>query len=147
MRPIVGLLHHGSGPPTTDLTDPQFPEKFADFATAVAGRYPWVDSYTPVNEPLTTARFSGLYGHWYPHARDDRSFVAMLLAQVRGTVLAMRAIREVNPAAQLIQTEDLGRATGTARLQRQVTFENRRRWLSFDLLCGRVVPGHPLYGI
>jgi dTDP-4-dehydrorhamnose reductase len=74
-----------------------------------------------------------------------RSFVEMLLAQVRGTVLAMRAIREVNPAAQLIQTEDLGRATGTPRLQRQVTFENLRRWLSFDLLCGRVVPEHPLY--
>lgn len=145
MRPIVGLLHHGSGPPITDLTDPQFPEKLAGFATAVARRYPWVDAYTPVNEPLTTARFSGLYGHWYPHAHDDRSFVAMLLAQVRGTVLAMRAIREVNPAAELIQTEDLGRAAGTQRLQGQVVFENLRRWLSFDLLCGRVVPEHPLY--
>ena len=23
--------------------------------------------WTPINEPLTTARFSALYGHWYPH--------------------------------------------------------------------------------
>jgi dTDP-4-dehydrorhamnose reductase len=26
-----------------------------------------------------------------------------------------------------------------------VRFENHRRWLTFDLLCGRVVPQHPLY--
>ena len=30
-----------------------------------------------MNEPLTTARFSGLYGHWYPHLNDD-AFVAKL---------------------------------------------------------------------
>jgi dTDP-4-dehydrorhamnose reductase len=145
MRPIVGLLHHGSGPQTTDMTDPRFAEKLADYARAVALRYPWVAAYTPVNEPLTTARFSGLYGHWYPHAHDDRSFVRMLLAEMRGTVLAMKAIRDVNPSAALIQTEDLGRAGGTPRMRSQVAFENLRRWLTFDLLCGRVVPEHPLY--
>ena len=26
------------------------------------------------NEPLTTARFSALYGAWYPHAKDDALF-------------------------------------------------------------------------
>jgi dTDP-4-dehydrorhamnose reductase len=72
--PIVGLVHHGSGPRHTSLLDPEFPPKLADFALAVAERYPWIESYTPINEPLTTARFSCLYGHWYPHARDDKSF-------------------------------------------------------------------------
>src|SRR5918997_5033171 len=67
IRPIVGLVHHGSGPRHTSLVDPSFAEGLAEFARAVAERYPWVDAYTPVNEPLTTARFSGLYGHWYPH--------------------------------------------------------------------------------
>ena len=107
--------------------------------------HPDVLDYTPINEPLTTARFSGLYGHWYPHRRDDRSFVRMVLTQARATVLAMRAIREVTPAARLIQTEDLGRASGTRPVQRQVRFENLRRWLSFDLLCGRVDSRHRLY--
>ena len=51
---------------------------------AVAERYPWVEHYTPVNEPLTTARFSGLYGHWYPHARDDGAFLRALLQPVPG---------------------------------------------------------------
>ncbi|HZQ06712.1 MAG TPA: family 1 glycosylhydrolase, partial [Anaerolineae bacterium] len=107
IRPIIGLLHHGSGPRETDLADPAFPEKFAAYARAVSERYPWVDAYTPINEPLTTARFSGLYGVWYPHARDDRVFAQIMLNQCRATILAMREIRRVNPAAQLIQTEDL----------------------------------------
>jgi dTDP-4-dehydrorhamnose reductase len=145
MRPILGLLHHGSGPRWTSLEDPEMPEEFARFAGAVARRYPDVLDFTPINEPLTTARFSGLYGHWYPHQRDDRSFVRMVLSQARVTVLAMRAIRAVTPGARLIQTEDLGRASGTRAVQRQVRFENARRWLSFDLLCGRVGPRHPMY--
>ncbi len=106
--PLSGLVHHGSGPRHTSLVDPEFPAKLAQYASAVAQRYPWVDAYTPVNEPLTTARFSGLYGHWYPHGQDDRTFVRALLNQCRGTVLAMRAIRSVNSGAVLIQTDDLG---------------------------------------
>ena len=70
LRPILGLPHHGSGPRYTDLLDPDFAPKLADFASRAAERYPWVKWWTPVNEPVTTARFSGLYGHWYPHARD-----------------------------------------------------------------------------
>jgi dTDP-4-dehydrorhamnose reductase len=64
IRPVVGLVHHGSGPRDMSLLDPRFPERLAAYARAVAERYPWVDAYTPVNEPLTTARFSALYGHW-----------------------------------------------------------------------------------
>jgi dTDP-4-dehydrorhamnose reductase len=145
VEPIVGLVHHGSGPPDTSLVDPSFPERLADYARAVAERYPWVEAYTPVNEPLTTARFSGLYGHWYPHGRDERTFARALVNQCRAVALAMRAIREVNPAARLVQTEDLAFVRSTPGLAYQADFENERRWLSFDLLTGRVGPGHPLY--
>lgn len=146
VRPIVGLLHHGSGPRHTSLVDPDFGTKLAAYASAVAQRYPWVPAYTPVNESLTTARFSGLYGYWYPHGKDDSTFTQTLLNQCRGTVMAMRAIREVNPNAQLIQTEDLGYVASTPLLQYQADFENERRWLSLDLLCGRVDESHPLWG-
>ncbi|NPC58440.1 sugar nucleotide-binding protein [Caenimonas sp. S4] len=141
---IAGLVHHGSGPRHTSLLDPQFAPKLAAYARAVAERYPDIDAYTPVNEPLTTARFSGLYGLWYPHHRDDKSFVRALLNQIRATVLAMRAVREVNPQAQLIQTDDLGRIESSPRLRYQAEFENLRRWLTFDLLAGRVDAQHPL---
>lgn len=145
VQPIVGLLHHGSGPRYTHLLDPAFPSLLACFARAVAERYPEVAAYTPVNEPLTTARFGGLYGLWYPHRRDDRAFVRALLHQVQGTVLAMRAIREVRPDAQLVQTDDLGCTHSVPSLKYQADFENLRRWLAFDLLDGRVGPRHPMW--
>ena len=145
VRPIAGLLHHGSGPRYTNLLDPAFPEKFAQYARAVAGRYPWVDAYTPINEPLTTARFSALYGHWYPHRLDDLSFARALLGQCRATVLAMRAIRKVNPKAQLIQTEDFGKTFSTRLLRYQAQFENDRRWITWDLLSGMVDRAHPMW--
>jgi dTDP-4-dehydrorhamnose reductase len=146
IRPIVGLVHHGSGPRDTSLVDPEFPEKLAVFARAVAERYPWVMHYTPVNEPLTTARFSGMYGHWYPHGRDDLTFARALLGECRAIALSMQAIRQVNPNAQLVQTEDLGKTYSTPKLVYQAEFENERRWLSLDLLCGRLSPTHPMWG-
>lgn len=146
VRPIVGLVHHGSGPAHTSLLDPAFPEKLARYARAVAERYPWVEDYTPINEPLTTARFSALYGHWYPHRRDHRAFAQALLIQCRAVVLAMRTIREVNPRARLIQTDDLGKAFSTPTLAYQADLENERRWISFDLLTGRLTPDHLMWG-
>lgn len=145
IAPIVGLLHHGSGPRYTNLLDAKFPGLFARYALAVAERFPAVDAYTPVNEPLTTARFSGLYGLWYPHRCDDMSFVRALLNQVKATVLAMRAVRSVNPQAQLVQTDDLGHTDSSARLQYQADFDNARRWLAFDLLAGQVDRRHGLW--
>ncbi|QMU30241.1 sugar nucleotide-binding protein [Adhaeribacter radiodurans] len=143
--PIVGLVHHGSGPVYTDLSNDNFAPLLAQYARMVAERYPWVTYYTPVNEPLTTARFSCLYGFWYPHQTSDKAFVRALLNQVKGTKLAMQAIREINPAAKLVQTEDLGQTHSTKLLAYQAAFENERRWLSFDLLCGKVTPKHKLW--
>ena len=145
MRPIVGLLHHGSGPRYTDLVDANFAALFADHAAATARRYPEVVDWTPINEPLTTARFSGLYGLWYPHARDERSFWTALLNQVDATRMAMAAIRAVNPGARLIQTDDLGQYHSTPELAGVADHLNHRRWASWDLLTGRFTPDHPLW--
>jgi dTDP-4-dehydrorhamnose reductase len=144
IRVIGGLVHHGSGPRYTDLLDPDFPRKLADYAARVADRYPWIEMWTPVNEPLTTARFSALYGHWYPHRRDGSAFLRALVNQCRATLEAMRAIRARIPGAQLVQTEDLGKTFATAPLRHQAAHENERRWLSLDLLCGRIDANHPL---
>jgi len=144
IRPIAGLLHHGSGPRNTDLRDPAFPSLFAAYARKVAERYPWIIEWTPINEPLTTARFSGLYGHWYPHARSDAAFVRMTLNQARAIAEAMRAIRSVIPGAHLLHTDDAGTVFATEPLVRQAEFENHRRDLALDLLFGRVDHSHPL---
>ena len=96
----------------TNLLDDTFPALLAEHAGRAAARYSWIDRWTPVNEPVTTARFSALYGHWYPHRTDEGDFWRALVNQIDATRLAMHAIRRVRPDAQLIQTEDLGRTFG-----------------------------------
>ncbi|WP_426208365.1 family 1 glycosylhydrolase [Massilia sp. TWP1-3-3] len=145
IAPIVGLVHHGSGPAHTSLVDPAFASGLADYAGAVAQRYPWVTHYTPVNEPLTTARFSGLYGLWYPHGRSNALFLRALLVQCKAIVLSMQAIRKVNPHAMLVQTDDLGKTYSTHELRDVAEFYNERRWLAWDLLCGMVGPDYGLW--
>lgn len=145
VEPIAGLLHHGNGPKFTNLLHVGFAKLFASYARQVAKQFPWVQYYTPVNEPLTTARFTGLYGIWFPHKKRDKAFVTTFLNQMMATVLAMKAIREVNPLAKLIQSEDLGKTYSTTMLQYQADFENERRWLTYDMLCGLVDENHALW--
>lgn len=147
IRAIAGLCHHGSGPSYTDMLDPAWPDLLARHARNVAERYPHLDLYTPVNEPLTTARFSGLYGHWYPHGTGYGPFLTALVNECKATVLAMREIRRVRPDAQLVQTDDMGKTFSTPALAHQAEHENQRRWLTFDLLCGMVDRHHPWWRI
>lgn len=142
IRVIGGLIHHGSGPRYTDYLDPNFPDLLADYARKVARRYPWIESWTPINEPLTTARLSCLYGYWHPHRHDINSAFRATVIQCLGILRAMKAIRENIPNAELIVTEDVGKTFSTPELAYQAEHENHRRWLSFDLLTGRVQPGH-----
>ncbi len=145
IAPIAGLLHHGSGPAWTDLLDPAFPDQLAAYAGRVAERYPWIDKYTPVNEPFTTARIAGLYGCWHPFTRDEAVCFRITVAECLAVKRSMEAIRRVNPRAQLIQTEDFGRIYATPALAYQAAYENERRWLAIDLLTGRVTRRHKLY--
>lgn len=145
IKPIIGLLHHGSGPKNTSLISGDFAEGLAAHAAKIVRRLPNIGYWTPINEPLTTARFSTLYGHWYPHERSDAAFWLALLNQTDATIAAMREIRAVNPAAKLVQTEDLGTTYATAALCDQAAHDNQRRWMTWDLLCGMVVAGHPFY--
>ena len=145
IRVIAGLVHHGSGPRYTNLLDPKFPDHLARYARRVAERYPWIEAWTPVNEPFTTARFSCLYGHWYPHLNDIDATFRATVNQCLATLRAMRAIREVSPTSELIATEDIGRTFSTPELAYQAEHDNGRRWLTFDLLFGRVVECHQFH--
>lgn len=143
--PIAGLVHHGSGPLFTSILENDFGEKLAVYARKVAMEFPWINYYTPVNEPLTTARFSGLYGHWYPHQQSDESFCRIFINQLKGIVLSMQEVRKINPDAKLVQTEDLAKIHSTPGLAYQAKFENQRRWLTYDFLCGKVDEDHPMW--
>ena len=143
---IAGLVHHGAGPAATSLLDPLFPERLAEHAGRMAERYPGVHSWIPVNEPLTTARFACLYGHWHPHQHDEGAFLRAVVNQCRATLLAIRAIRAHLPDARFVSTEDIGRVFARPALAGQAGYENDRRWLSLDLLCGTLGARHPWRG-
>jgi dTDP-4-dehydrorhamnose reductase len=146
VEPIVTLVHHGSGPFETDLLDPAFAERFAAYAERVARRFPWVRRWTPINEPLTTARFATLYGVWYPNRRDDRAFGRAMFHQTRAQQLAMERIRRIVPDAQFILTDDLQRFTAAdPGVQGYVAFLRERVFLSVELVAGRVDDRHPLF--
>ena len=79
VEPIAGLVHHGSGPMFVNFFDDSFEQGVVNYAKLVIGKFPWLEYFTPINEPLTTARFCGLYGHWYPHETNTLSFYKILL--------------------------------------------------------------------
>ena len=145
IEPIVTLLHHGSGPAYTDLLDPAFPLWFAQYAEAAARAFPWVRRWTPINEPLTTARFSTLYGVWYPNMRDDRGFGRAMVNQTLAQQAALRRIRKIIPDAQFVLTEDLQRfSAADDGVVDYAAFLRERVYLSAELVAGRVGEAHPL---
>ena len=151
IEPVVTLLHHGSGPEHTSLVDPLFPELFARYAGAVARAFPWVRRWTPLNEPLTTARFATLYGHWYPNESSDAAFGHAITNEALAMQLGMAAIRKYVPRAEFVLTEDLQSigVRGDVRvpgLEAFAAHKRERRYLSIELVSGLVVPGHPMYG-
>lgn len=147
VEPIVTLLHHGSGPAYTSLLDPAFPQLFAEYAAATARRFPWVTRWTPINEPLTTARFSALYGVWYPNRfADDAAFGRAIVNEARAIAAASERIREIVPAARFMLTEDLQSFTAAdERVEELVAHKRERMYLSCELLQGRIVDGHPMH--
>jgi dTDP-4-dehydrorhamnose reductase len=146
IAPVVTLLHHGSGPFSTSLIDPDFPERFAGYAGAVAAAFPWVRRWTPINEPLTTARFATLYGLWYPNAADDRAFGTAIVNEALAMLLAMEAIEGAAPGSQFVITEDLQAFDAhDPAVETYVAHKRERSFLSIELVMGRLVPGHALY--
>ena len=138
IAPIVDLCHFGVPDWLGNFQNPEFADRFGDYARAFAARFPWVQLYTPVNEMFICAQFSAMYGWWNEQLHDDRAFVTALKHLVRANVLAMRAILAVRADAIFIQSEsseyfhaENPAAIGPAEIM------NARRFLSLDLNYGR----------
>jgi dTDP-4-dehydrorhamnose reductase len=106
-----------------------------------------VKRWTPINEPLTTARFSTLYAAWYPNRFfDDAAFGRAIVNEARACALAMECIRDVVPDATFLLTEDLQSFTAAdERVEAYVAHKRERMYLSCELLQGRIVDGHPMH--
>ncbi|HEY4440678.1 MAG TPA: family 1 glycosylhydrolase [Candidatus Elarobacter sp.] len=146
MAPIVTLLDHGSGPRFTNLLDPAFPSLFGDYAAMVALALPWVRRWTPIDEPLATARMSTLEGSRHPNRRDDRAFGRALVHLTLAQQTAMTKIRAVQPNAEFVFTEELQSfAAGDEAQRDDVAFRSERAYLAIELCAGRVDVAHPLW--
>src|SRR4051794_11511277 len=140
ITPIVDLCHFGVPDWIGNFQNPDFPELFAQYASAFAQRYPWVQLYTPVNEMYICTLFSANYGWWNEQLTSERATVTALKHIVKANVLAMRAILEHRPDAIFIQSESSEyfhpknpAAMGWARRK------NAGRFMTLDLNYGHPV--------
>ena len=135
ITPILDLLHFGLPDWLGDFQNPEFPARFAEYATEVAKRYPWVRFWTPVNEIYISAKFSGLDGMWNERLESPTGFVTALKHLVGASILANHGIAKHRPDCIIVQSES---AEFIHDLQSEPCKEtkmlNELRFLSLDLL-------------
>lgn len=131
---IVDLCHFGLPDWLGDFQNPDWPELFARYAKDFALRYPWVQSFTPVNEIYIAAKFSALYGWWNESLKTDKGFVTALKHLCKANELAMNVIVEHQPEAVFIQSEssEFFHAEKPSSLD-AAYFLNEQRFLALDL--------------
>lgn len=91
ISPILDLVHFGLPDWLGSFQNPDWPRYLAEYARAVAQRYPWIWLYTPVNEIYVNAQFSAAFGWWNEQMSSDEAFVTNLKHSVKASMLAMEA--------------------------------------------------------
>lgn len=148
ITPILDLMHYGC--PfwlRREFASDDYPRAVAAYAKAFAERYKGlVRWYTPLNEPIVNALFCGKKGLWPPYLRGEAGYIRVMLQLVRGIQRTVAALKEVDPGAVMVHVE----ATGLARAARAdlevlAVEDQRRGYLCYDLLTGRLDSEHPLF--
>ncbi len=145
ITPILDLLHFGVPDWLGNFQNPALPVHFAEYAGAVARRYPWVRYYTPINEIYVTARMSARDGIWNEQLKTDRGFVTAIKHLVAASIMATQQIARHRPDCIIVQSESAEyihelRASPSP----QVTLWNKLRFVSLDLLYARHPDGDVL---
>jgi beta-glucosidase/6-phospho-beta-glucosidase/beta-galactosidase len=88
----------------------------------------------------------GKRGLWPPYLRGESGYIRIMLQLVKGIITTVEAIKEIDPASIMVHVE----ATGLSRAARRdlevlAVEEQRRGFLCYDLLTGRVTHEHPLF--
>ncbi|MFO7166927.1 MAG: family 1 glycosylhydrolase [Chloroflexota bacterium] len=149
ITPIVDLMHYGTPLWLEDsFADPAYSGLVAAYERAFAERYRGlVRFYTPLNEPSVNAMMCGRLGVWPPYLRGEAGYVRVLLQIVRGIQNCAREIRAADPDAVLVAVEALGWCRPASPAARAAAERrNQGELLPWDLTCGAVDAGHPLYG-
>ena len=142
LTPIVDLCHFGVPDWVGNFQNPDWPVLFAGYARRFARRYPWVQFYTPVNEIYVCAKLSALRGFWNEQLHSELGFLTALKHLCKANLLAIRSILEERSDAIFIQSESAEyyhEGSPSPDVREVVSFENRRRFLSFDFIYSRPV--------
>lgn len=138
--PVLDLMHFGVPDWLGNFQNPELPIHFADYAEAVAKRYPWVRYYTPVNEIYVTARISAKDGVWNEQLKTDRGFVTALKHTVAASILANQRIAAQRPDCIIVQSESAEYIHEARPEQsREVVLQNKLNFLALDLLYAHPV--------
>ena len=148
VAPIVDLVHYGT--PLwlrRSFVDPDYPMRVAEYATAMVERYGEIaDSWTPLNEPVVNADFSGLRGVWPPHLRGERGYDRVIFGIADGISRTTSAIRAARPTARIVAVEPCDVVTtDEPELAEAVRIRWQKLFLPIDLVMGRVGTEHPAY--
>ena len=145
ITPILDLCHFGVPDWAGNFQNDDWPELFAGYAKAFAGRYPWIQFYTPVNEIYVCARFSAKEGIWNEQLKSDEAMIRAHAIQCKATLLAIEAILKVRPDAVFFQSESCEVFLEKHPSQREkVALLNSMRFITFDFLYGHPPDGNLL---
>lgn len=149
VHPIVDLLHYGT--PLWlegEFSHPDYPKVVTEYSVRAAERYGAVaTSWTPVNEPMIHALFSGAYGYWPPYLRGDQGLVTMVGALAEGFVRTQQGITDVlGDRATFVHVDATFRYAGDVTGEHRATADRLRHqaFLVEDLVTGRVGQDHAL---
>jgi beta-glucosidase/6-phospho-beta-glucosidase/beta-galactosidase len=135
ITPILDLMHFGVPDWIENFQNPELPLHFAEYAGAVAERYPWVRYYTPVNEIYVTARISAKDGNWNEQLKTDKGFVTALKHCVAASIMGNHEIAKRLNDCIIVQSESAEYTHEfSATPSPEITLENELRFLSLDLL-------------
>lgn len=140
---IWDLCHYG-WPDTIDIWRPEFVERFARFARAVAqvvkDTTSGVPFYCIVNEISYWAWAGGDQAHMNPMARGRGLELKHQL--VRAAIAATRAVREIDSRARFVHVDPLINVTaGAPEFEAEAAGYQRAQFDSWLLLSGELWPG------
>jgi beta-glucosidase len=145
---IIDLVHYGT-PSWLEgsFTDPAYPAAVGEYAGAVAARYDGlVDKFTPLNEPLITASFTGARAIWPPYESGDEGWARVIVGVSAGIQSTIKAIKSAQPSAVIAHVEATHVwETEDADLVGHRDVLRLRNFLPTDLILGRVTADHALY--
>ena len=147
---VWDLMHYG-WPDWLDLFSAEFVTRFAAFCRVVAEylrrRVDGARFYVPINEISFLAWAAGEVGCFYPFSRHRGGEVKRQL--VRAWIAGVDAIRQIDPAAQIMAVEPLIHVVPAGdgdECRHLAAVENESQWEACDMLTGRLEPelgGHP----